>query len=145
MLSLARKLRSAVAGRTARSRQEQYPNCVQGIVLDDEAVQDLNLDGHVMHVTEDGTLVMGDLDRALGCPEEVINSLPTKVVKDLGTIGNQSSCVVCQCDFEVQDTIKTLPCGHIFHNDCINQWLAVSRCCPLCEQSVQHYRAVSGS
>jgi hypothetical protein len=29
------------------------------------------------------------------------------------------SCVVCICDFEQNDAVKKLICGHIFHHDCI--------------------------
>mmetsp|Transcript_2623 Transcript_2623/g.6750 ORF Transcript_2623/g.6750 Transcript_2623/m.6750 type:complete len:136 (-) Transcript_2623:98-505(-) len=133
MLKLARKLRSAVSRPNAAVAGPEPVECVQGVILDDE---DLTLDGHLMEVTDDGTLLMGDLDRALGCQQEVIDNLPVEVVKTVSTFGTQTSCVICQSDYVVHASTKILPCSHRFHTECIDQWLTVSRCCPLCDKSV---------
>jgi hypothetical protein len=37
-------------------------------------------------------------------------------------------CVVCQCEFEGSEVLKLLPsCGHVYHTECIDQWLASSK------------------
>jgi hypothetical protein len=37
-------------------------------------------------------------------------------------------CVVCQCEFEGGEVLKLLPgCGHTYHEECIDQWLAGSK------------------
>jgi len=37
-------------------------------------------------------------------------------------------CVVCQCEFEGSEVLKLLPaCGHVYHEECINQWLSGSK------------------
>lgn len=37
-------------------------------------------------------------------------------------------CVVCQCEFEGSEVLKLLPsCGHVYHAECIDQWLASSK------------------
>jgi hypothetical protein len=43
-------------------------------------------------------------------------------------------CLVCLCDFESGDEARKLQkCGHIFHRECIDQWLLTGRnSCPLC-------------
>jgi hypothetical protein len=42
-------------------------------------------------------------------------------------------CPVCLHDFEDREPCCKLVCGHIFHRDCINRWLARgSRSCPIC-------------
>lgn len=41
-------------------------------------------------------------------------------------LGDQTSCVVCMCDFEVRQTLRVLPCSHEFHAKCIDKWLRVS-------------------
>ena len=44
----------------------------------------------------------------------------------------QVSCVVCLCDFEVQQWLKVMPCLHEFHADCISKWLKVAVCGCIC-------------
>ncbi|KAJ1962324.1 hypothetical protein IWQ62_003566 [Dispira parvispora] len=43
-------------------------------------------------------------------------------------------CGVCMCDFNLGDLVRQLPCHHIFHPDCVDEWLTkkVARC-PLCK------------
>ncbi|TVY91469.1 putative RING finger membrane protein, partial [Lachnellula willkommii] len=51
---------------------------------------------------------------------------------------SQPTCHICVDDFEAGVTeIRELPCGHIFHPDCIDTFLgSSSSLCPLCKQSV---------
>lgn len=42
--------------------------------------------------------------------------------------GDQTSCVVCMCDFEVRQLLRVLPCSHEFHAKCVDKWLRVSGC-----------------
>jgi hypothetical protein len=43
---------------------------------------------------------------------------------------------VCLCDFESGDEIRTLPCKHRYHKDCIDQWISGNGTCPVCRASV---------
>lgn len=45
-------------------------------------------------------------------------------------------CLVCLCDFEAKDTgRKLVKCSHLFHKECIDQWLTTGRnSCPLCRE-----------
>lgn len=40
--------------------------------------------------------------------------------------GDQTSCVVCMCDFEARQMLRVLPCSHEFHAKCVDKWLRVS-------------------
>lgn len=43
-------------------------------------------------------------------------------------------CLVCLSDFEMNESARRLVhCGHLFHQECIDQWLTTGRnSCPLC-------------
>jgi E3 ubiquitin-protein ligase RNF38/44 len=38
---------------------------------------------------------------------------------------DQTSCVVCMCDFEQRQLLRVLPCCHEFHAKCVDKWLKV--------------------
>mmetsp|Transcript_28444 Transcript_28444/g.66053 ORF Transcript_28444/g.66053 Transcript_28444/m.66053 type:complete len:443 (-) Transcript_28444:1970-3298(-) len=45
-----------------------------------------------------------------------------------------SSCSICLDDYESDEHIRCLPCGHTFHSNCIAKWLTERSCtCPLCK------------
>eukprot|EP00928_Gymnodinium_smaydae_P093275 TRINITY_DN77360_c0_g1_i1.p1 TRINITY_DN77360_c0_g1~~TRINITY_DN77360_c0_g1_i1.p1 ORF type:complete len:353 (+),score=61.12 TRINITY_DN77360_c0_g1_i1:65-1123(+) len=46
------------------------------------------------------------------------------------------ACAVCLADFDVGDRIRTLPCQHAFHKDCIDAWLRSRIVCPVCRQAI---------
>ncbi|KAL2497545.1 RING-H2 finger protein ATL7 [Abeliophyllum distichum] len=48
-----------------------------------------------------------------------------------------SRCSVCLADYQSDDKLQQIPaCGHTFHMDCIDLWLATHTTCPLCRQSL---------
>ncbi|KAL8273175.1 hypothetical protein Esti_002933 [Eimeria stiedai] len=40
-------------------------------------------------------------------------------------------CSICLCEFQPEELIRTLPCGHIFHSVCITRWFKSHASCPL--------------
>lgn len=47
------------------------------------------------------------------------------------------NCVICLCEFDLEDHVTVLPCKHIYHKDCIEPWLInKSSLCPICKQSI---------
>jgi len=70
-----------------------------------------------------------------------ISDLPTykfksEMANGLGENDTRRKCQVCQCDYESQETIRTLPCGHCFHSECVDQWLGLNDCCAYCRKSI---------
>ena len=54
------------------------------------------------------------------------------VVKD-------KNCIVCLEDFKKDDIVKLFSCKkHIFHENCIKQWIESSYQCPLCKYSLKN-------
>ena len=46
-------------------------------------------------------------------------------------------CPVCLGDYQAEDKLQQIPaCGHTFHMDCIDHWLANHITCPLCRLSL---------
>ncbi|XP_066996617.2 RING finger protein 44 [Anabrus simplex] len=53
--------------------------------------------------------------------------------------GDQTSCVVCMCDFEARQMLRVLPCSHEFHAKCVDKWLKCNRTCPICRGDASEY------
>ena len=55
-------------------------------------------------------------------------------------IKEQISCAICIEDFQdsedESDKRTALPCGHVFHAECLKAWFKTSRTCPTCRVSV---------
>mmetsp|Transcript_26553 Transcript_26553/g.68551 ORF Transcript_26553/g.68551 Transcript_26553/m.68551 type:complete len:446 (-) Transcript_26553:228-1565(-) len=48
---------------------------------------------------------------------------------------DQDQCMVCLCDFEDDEQVRHLPCKHVFHTGCIDEWLGRDAHCPLCRHA----------
>jgi hypothetical protein len=84
-----------------------------------------------------------------GLSRDVINSLPLKCY----TVGTPSSgggrygdtdslenecCPICLVDFTDGDEIRTLPCGHFYHGECVDSWLSDCTTCPTCRENIDN-------
>lgn len=51
--------------------------------------------------------------------------------------GTAVACIICLDDFQPESSVRVLPCGHIFHAECIDEWLLAKHhfSCPLCGKS----------
>jgi len=48
----------------------------------------------------------------------------------------QTQCMVCLCDFENEEKVRKLPCSHVFHCACIDEWLRRCTDCPICKTNI---------
>nr|XP_020489838.1 E3 ubiquitin-protein ligase ZSWIM2 [Labrus bergylta] len=65
-------------------------------------------------------------------PENILACLPTVKVRPrsrLLDVGLQ--CRICLQDFNLGQHVRTLPCHHKFHIDCVDRILLKTNCCPL--------------
>ncbi|KAJ8557789.1 hypothetical protein K7X08_004555 [Anisodus acutangulus] len=72
----------------------------------------------------------------LGLKKEVREMLPIIVFKESFSV-KDTQCAVCLGDYQADDKLQQIPaCGHTFHMDCIDHWLATHNTCPLCRHSI---------
>ena len=50
---------------------------------------------------------------------------------------NESNCGICRDDFQDGETVKVLKCQHLFHRECLGQWLISNKKCPICEKIIK--------
>lgn len=48
----------------------------------------------------------------------------------------EKKCSICQEEFEANDEMGRLGCGHSYHVYCIKQWLSQKNVCPVCKTAV---------
>lgn len=51
--------------------------------------------------------------------------------------GSQETCVICLEEFVENTQVNQLRCNHIFHKECIMNWLRESGFCPICRFKIQ--------
>lgn len=100
--------------------------------------------------------VRDDTNGMRGATEECINALPTYKFKrkrsgesgsgaeEGGVLaagtdkervisGEDSVCCICLSNYEEDDEVRELMCTHFFHTECVDKWLKLNACCPLCK------------
>jgi hypothetical protein len=46
------------------------------------------------------------------------------------------SCTICIGDYEEGETLRRLPCNHVFHQSCIDPWMEQHTTCPNCRRGL---------
>lgn len=78
-------------------------------------------------------LAESDTGARRGAPpaaKSAIEALPTVEVKST----ESEICTICKDKVfnNEEETVKQLPCGHMYHEDCIVPWLGSRNTCPIC-------------
>lgn len=87
-----------------------------------------------------------------GASDEQISQLPSWRHKEPHAtkleLGNDSEsiekfihedpeCCICLAKYKDKEEVRQLPCSHVFHLECVDQWLKIISCCPLCKQGLE--------
>jgi len=81
-----------------------------------------------------------------GLSEEQINSFPLSLFKSSQEhIDNPDTCTICLEDFKEGIEVRSMPCNHIFHKNCIDEWLHLRNSCPNCKREFQGQQNSNGS
>ncbi|KAF4652499.1 hypothetical protein FOL46_009703 [Perkinsus olseni] len=72
-----------------------------------------------------------------GLDQATVNRIPTQPAT-APREHNQDQCMICLNDFSPSDPpLRVLPCSHVFHAACIDEWLRRNTDCPICKDNVQ--------
>jgi len=98
-----------------------------------------------------GSSTGGDQANQDGPCEPSLTATPSEVagltktlycdIKSTSMGSHHTSCVVCCSDFQDRDLCRILPCGHHFHQHCVDEWFLRSTRCPLCMGSIRKAKA----
>lgn len=67
----------------------------------------------------------------MGMSQTAIDMLPEYICTQDSDAG-KDGCVVCLEAFRKGQTLRTIPCLHRFHKQCIDHWLQRKSTCPIC-------------
>ncbi|KAL1914482.1 uncharacterized protein VTP21DRAFT_8865 [Calcarisporiella thermophila] len=64
-------------------------------------------------------------------PQHVIDNLP-EVDITAAQVAKGVECPVCQEVYTEGEKVLKLPCEHVYHGECIREWLKINNTCPIC-------------
>ncbi|CAK1542568.1 unnamed protein product [Leptosia nina] len=82
------------------------------------------------------------LSKRLCCAaKKALSKIPVKSLKteDREVQGDGECCAICIEPYKVSEMIRSLPCRHDFHKNCIDPWLLEHRTCPMCKMDILKY------
>jgi hypothetical protein len=78
-----------------------------------------------------------DIQSAKGATEAVIDTIPLITINSSHVNDTADpSCPVCLNDLALGEEARQLPCSHLFHKQCVDEWLKVNASCPTCRASI---------
>jgi hypothetical protein len=70
-----------------------------------------------------------------GVNKNILKLLPKNKVNDINKL-DEKKCVICLEYFVNGDVLTTIPCFHVFHPKCINEWFKNKNTCPICKTKI---------
>ena len=70
----------------------------------------------------------------------ILNQLILTKIEDINKLNDENKkCVICLEDFKNNDKSIYLPCFHLFHEKCINNWFNMNKgFCPFCRTIINN-------
>lgn len=66
-------------------------------------------------------------------------SLPSHAITaEQAQAHGDEACPICLEKLLEGQTARTVPCGHMFHADCIEPWTETTRLCPICRRGMNN-------
>lgn len=108
-----------------RSRTTAHDRLVELITLQTTTELTREMSDYEVLLALDDTI---DIPR--GASQELINALPHILAPD------DSECNICLDTIKAQEKVTILTCTHAFHSECVDQWLKIKSCCPVCKTNL---------
>mmetsp|Transcript_30012 Transcript_30012/g.33514 ORF Transcript_30012/g.33514 Transcript_30012/m.33514 type:complete len:329 (+) Transcript_30012:53-1039(+) len=72
-----------------------------------------------------------------GASDKVIGKTTEEVVFTEGMYeADDAKCAICLSEYDDGDGLRTLPCKHHFHAECVDEWLHRNKSCPYCKRII---------
>ena len=84
----------------------------------------------------DGLEFGDDVEKSGYTREEVIAHSVLQEFGKAKLVFEQPHCTICLQEFCRNESVRKLNCQHIFHDACVESWLAKSTTCPVCVKDV---------
>jgi len=90
-----------------------------------------------VHPTYEELLALGEMIKPVNCgaSTDQIDQLPTRKfsqpMSNTPKEKESNKCNICLSEFEDGEELRTLPCAHTFHKNCIDKWLKMNKVCPI--------------
>nr|XP_049693603.1 uncharacterized protein LOC110376800 isoform X3 [Helicoverpa armigera] len=75
--------------------------------------------------------------RGRGASRAVIESNTYRHAYRPAPLHQDEKCTICLSLFEVDSDCRRLPCMHLFHMECVDQWLSTNKHCPICRVDIE--------
>ena len=87
-------------------------------------------------VSQEELQQMQDFKRIV--PDEELAKLQVILFSELQT--DEKSCSICLDEFDPESQLYTIPCKHLFHKACLEDWVAENYKCPVCRGEIAKYK-----
>jgi hypothetical protein len=78
-----------------------------------------------------------ELEEKMGSVSKGITEEQITRIEKVNAQGLESElCSICYYNLKEGEQVNKLPCAHLFHVDCIKEWLLKEKRCPLCKQEI---------
>ncbi|KAG8825216.1 hypothetical protein FRC19_011892 [Serendipita sp. 401] len=84
---------------------------------------------------------------ASGCSNKTLDDLQSGVYREFAgekrsepgqAVSDNDNCAICLEDYKEADVCVRLPrCSHLYHKECIKEWLKTAKTCPVCRETVE--------
>ncbi|XP_050672414.1 LIM domain-containing protein A [Leptidea sinapis] len=88
---------------------------------------------------------VGDARRSRGATRAVIERNTYRHAYSRPGEHLDEKCTICLSIFEEDSDCRRLPCMHLFHMECVDQWLSTNKHCPICRVDIETHLSKDAS